>query len=819
MPVHTPVSQRAGAATTTPADACANAPADGCANAPGSAHGTTALAVVRAAAHAGEVVHVEHIPGQDGTTTNWPDSVRPEVAEALAATGIRRPWTHQAEAAALAGDGLNVIIATPAASGKSAGYLAAALSAILNGGTALYIAPTKALAADQLRVVRELGLHGIRPACHDGDSTAAERSWAQAHANFLLTNPDMLHSSMLPGHTRWRGFFRRLRVVVIDECHAYRGVFGSHVAQVVRRLRRIAAHHGDGEPGFILASATIADPGTCARLLTGLDAVPVTADGSPRSPLTIVLWEPPLLSPGGTTRSPARMRRPVTTEAASLLAELVAADVPSIAFVRSRRGAESVALAARERAAGDPERLAAYRSGYLADDRRDLEAGLRDGRISGLAATNALELGINVAGLDAVLIAGWPGTWASLWQQAGRAGRTGRAATAVFIARDDPLDSYLVRHPEALLGHPPEPAVLDPSNPYVLAPHLAAAAAELALTDPDLSHFYKTTPSSRPTLDALVAAGDLRQRESGWHWARRGHPARRISLRGTGGRRPIRIVEESTGRLVGTMDEPSAHHLVHDGAVYVHQGETYMVNRLDLANRVALVECHDPGYVTRARDTADIKVINVLRNISCGGVRVAFGDVQVSRQVLSFSKIRPDDAFNAFRGMAPRAAQTPLSLPPRELMTRAFWLEIPVAAADGGVPDGASDAVMPDAAAPGGAAPGGGRAYAAAHALEHAALSILPLYAACDQWDVAGASIMAPAGPISVYVHDVQDGGAGFAERGFQAARELLSTCAEAIGSCPCEAGCPSCVQSPRCGSGNSPLSKSGALALLHRLA
>jgi len=812
----------ASTSADVPGSARDDARADVPASASASEHATTALTVVRAAAHAGEVVHVEHIPGQDGTTTNWPDSVRPEVAEALAASGVRHPWTHQAEAAALAGDGLNVIIATRAASGKSAGYLAAALSAVLNGGTALYIAPTKALAADQLRVVRELGLPGIRPVCHDGDSTAAERSWAQAHSNFLLTNPDMLHNSMLPGHTRWRGFFRRLRVVIVDECHAYRGVFGSHVAQVLRRLRRIAAHHGGCEPGFILASATIADPGTCARLLTGLDVVPVTADGSPRAPLTIVLWEPSLLA----ARPGARIRRPVTAEAASLLAELVAADVPSIAFVRSRRGAESVALSARERVAGNgtaggEARLAAYRSGYLADDRRDLEAGLRDGRISGLATTNALELGINVAGLDAVLIAGWPGTWASLWQQAGRAGRAGRAATAVFIARDDPLDSYLVRHPEALLRHPPEPAVLDPSNPYVLAPHLAAAAAELALTDHDLSLYYETTPAPRPTLDALVAAGDLRQRESGWHWARRGHPARRIGLRGTGGTRPIRIVEESTGRLVGTMDEPSAHHLVHDGAVYVHQGETYLVNRLDLADRVALVECHDPGYATRARDTADIKVINVLRNISCGGVRVAFGDVRVSRQVLSFGKIRPDDAFSVSRRTMARMTQTPLSLPPRELMTRAFWLEIPAAdAADEATAGWAAMNGVPDAAAPDDALDAaGGTAYAAAHALEHAALSILPLYAACDQWDVAGASIEAPAGTISVYVHDVQDGGAGFAERGFHAARELLRTCAEAIGSCPCEAGCPSCVQSSRCGSGNSPLSKVGALALLHRLA
>ena len=282
MPVHTPASRH----DVTP----------------DTGHDVTALAVVRAAARAGEVVHIEHIPGQDGSTANWPKTVRPEVAEALAAQGVRAPWTHQAQAAALARAGRNVIIATPAASGKSAGYLAAALSAVADGGTALYIAPTKALAADQLRVVRELGVRGVRPASYDGDSAPGERAWAQAHANYLLTNPDMLHGSMLPGHARWRGFFRRLRVVIVDECHAYRGVFGSHVAQVLRRLRRIAARHGSPGAGlvFILASATIGDPEHCARLLTGLDAVPVTADGSPRAPLTFVLWEPSsLLSPRG----------------------------------------------------------------------------------------------------------------------------------------------------------------------------------------------------------------------------------------------------------------------------------------------------------------------------------------------------------------------------------------------------------------------------------------------------------------------------------------------------------------------------------------
>ena len=336
-----------------------------------------------------------------------------------------------------------MIIATRAASGKSAGYLAAALSEVLDGGTVLYIAPTKALAADQLQSVRDLGVPGVRATCYDGDSTFAERAWAQAHANYLLTNPDMLHSALLPNHTRWRGFFRRLRVVIIDECHGYRGVFGSHVAQVLRRLRRVAAQHkpedGQMAPVFILASATIAEPAACARLLTGLDAIAVTEDGSPRAPLTFALWEPPLLH----TLAEVRSRRAATGGGGGPAgrAGQVGGARARLHQVPARRGDRRARRARPPSAEITGNVVAAYRSGYLADDRRDLEAGLRDGRITGMAATTALELGVNITALDAVLIAGWPGTWSSLWQQAGRAGRAGRPATAVFIARDDPLDT------------------------------------------------------------------------------------------------------------------------------------------------------------------------------------------------------------------------------------------------------------------------------------------------------------------------------------------------------------------------------------------
>jgi DEAD/DEAH box helicase domain-containing protein len=746
-----------------------------------------ALAVLRAAQHAGELVHLEHIPGQEGETTSWPDSIRPEVVSALAGRGITAPWAHQAEAAALARSGRNVIIATRAASGKSAGYLAAALSEILDGGTALYIAPTKALAADQLQAVRRLGVPGVRAACHDGDSTAADRAWAQAHANYLLTNPDMLHTAMLPGHARWRGFFRRLRVVVVDECHGYRGVFGSHVAQVLRRLRRVAAHHGAPAPVFVLASATVADPRACARLLTGLDAVAVTADGSPRAPLTFALWEPPLLRAAG----PARARRSATAEAADLLTALVRARVPALAFIRSRRGAETVALTARSfLGEGHADTVAAYRSGYLADDRRGLEAALRDGRITGMAATTALELGVDIPGLDAVLIAGWPGTWASLWQQAGRAGRAGRPAVAVFIARDDPLDTYLIHHPDTLLHHPLEPAVLDPANPYVLSPHLVAAAAELPLTEADLELFG---PAAATAVAALAEAGSLRRRPSGWHTAyragraRHGHPAREISLRGGQGR-PVRVVEESTGRLVGTMDSPSAHQFVHDGAVYLHQGETYVVRTLDLADRVALVECRDPGYTTQARTVTEIDVISERRHVRWGQAGVAFGDVRVTRQVVGYTTVRSESRK--------RGPETALSLPRHTLATTAVWWTIPnglLAPLEGTDLGGA------------------------AHAAEHASIGLLPLFATCDRWDVGGLSTeLHPAtGRLTVFVYDGHEGGAGFAERGFGVAADWLAATRDAIASCPCRTGCPSCVQSPKCGNGNSPLSKKGAVALL----
>jgi DEAD/DEAH box helicase domain-containing protein len=731
------------------------------------------------------------LPGRAGEPAPWPDWMPAELISALAGTGVAAPWLHQAEAANLAQSGQSIIISTGTASGKSLCYLLPALAGILDGGTALYLAPTRALAADQLKLIRSLALDRVRAAVVDGDTPWTERTRARSHANYVLTTPDMLHQSLLPGHSRWNGFLRRLRYVIVDECHTYSGVFGSHVAHVLRRLRRVAYHHSATDPVFVLASATISEPARCGAQLTGRSVVAVRTDGAPAAPLTFALWEPPLTGARGEAGAP--VRRAATSEAARLLADLVGSDVPALVFVRSRRGAESVAQFARRQLAENgfadlAERVAAYRSGYLPEERRALEEALRTGQITGLAATTALELGVNVPGLDAVLMAGWPGTRAALWQQAGRAGRAGRDAVAVLIARDDPLDTYLVHHPEALVGAPVETTVLDPDNAYVLAPHLCAAAAELPLTTHDLVKF---SLAAAPLADVMTANGLLRSRGGRWFCTRQGL-ATRAGLRGTDGW-PVRIVECTTGRLVGTVDEPSAHFLVHAGAVYQHQGETYLVTALDLAERIALVELADPGYATVAREITSVELVSELSRAEWASACICFGDVLVTRQVVSYA--RRDAETGLLLG------EDALDLPERRLPTRAVWWTI-----------------SPEQRARLAAA--GLDLAGAAHAAEHAAIGLLPLVAACDRWDVGGVSAdLHPAtGRLTVFVYDGHAGGAGFAERGFAAAEAWLTATADAIASCECAAGCPSCIQSPKCGNGNHPLAKADAVTLLRSL-
>ncbi|AKT51150.1 DEAD/DEAH box helicase [Arsenicicoccus sp. oral taxon 190] len=746
--------------------------------------------------------HVEVLPERAARTSPWPTWAHPAVVAAFEGLGVSEPWSHQVEAAEHAHAGRHTVLATGTASGKSVGYLLPALTSVLDGTTApsgrgatvLYLSPTKALAADQLARLGALALPGLRAATYDGDTPADERRWIREHGSYVLTNPDLVHHSLLPRHERWAPFLRALRYVVIDECHVYRGVFGAHLAALLRRLRRVARRYGS-EPTFVLASATVAEPAEHARRLTGLPCVAVTDDGSPRSPMTFALWEPPMLDEHGSPLGPEDLaagalqasRRSTLTESADLLARLTDAGAQTVAFARSRKGVEVLAETTRSLRHGDAGRIAAYRGGYLPEERRELERALRSGSIVGLAATNALELGIDVSGLDAVLMCGWPGTFASLWQQAGRAGRSGREALAVFVADDDPLDTYLVTHPEAIFERPVEATVVDPDNPYVLGPHLAAAAAELPLTVDDAGYFG---PTMTGLLATLVARGALRRRPNGgWYWARADYAHDHVSLRGTG-ESVVQIVERRSGAVLGTVDHEAAQRQVHAGAVYVHQGRSHVVTDLDLEGSCALVVPGDPGWTTTARTESAFDLLAEERGRDLGpDLRLSFGSVAVRSRVTSFLRRLPSGEV---------LGEHPLELPESVLRTRGVWWTM-------------TDRWLAERGIDPATIPG------ATHAAEHAAIGMLPLVATADRWDVGGVStaLHPDTGLPTILVYDGHPGGAGFAERGHDRAATWLSATAAAIRACECRDGCPSCVQSPKCGNGNEPLDKGAALRLL----
>ena len=738
----------------------------------------------------GPLRHVARLPPREGDALAWPSWTPLEVQAAFERHGVRTPWRHQVAAAELAHAGRDVVVATGTASGKSLAYQLPVLAAFAadRRATALYLSPTKALAADQLRALDALQLPDVRPAAFDGDTSMDARDWACRHSRWLFSNPDMLHRSLLPRHSRWAHFLRRLRYVVIDECHTYRGVFGSHVALLLRRLLRICRRYGTS-PTLVLASATVAEPAAFASRLTGREVLAITTDGSPAAGRTVAMWEPPLL-PEISGENGAPVRRAAGSEAARMLADLVLEGARTLAFVRSRRGAELTALGAqRILAEVDPAlvpRVSPYRGGYLPEERRALEAALVDGDLLGVATTNALELGVDIAGLDAVVVAGFPGTRASFWQQAGRAGRARDEALVVLVARDDPMDTYLVHHPEALLGAPVEGCVLDPGNPYVLAPQLLCAAAELPLTEDDVTKLFAAPPE---LLEELVDDGLLRRRPTGWFWHSTSEwPTGSVDIRGSG-LGQVALVEAQTGRMLGTVDAGSAPATAHTGAVYLHRGESYLVEALDLDAGVALVHAADPDWRTEARSTADVQVGQVLVTREFGNVRVSYGEVTVTSQVVAYQRKSPDGTV---------LETVPLDLPQQTLRTRGVWYDL-------------DETTLLSAGLSQGRIPG------ALHAAEHAAIGLLPLFAICDRWDIGGMSTaLHPAtGRPTVFVHDGHPGGAGFAERGHLVLPQWLAATRAAIADCECRAGCPSCVQSPKCGNGNDPLDKAGAVVVL----
>ncbi len=736
------------------------------------------------------LTHAEDLPEREARYAEWPSWAPAELVSALQTKGLQKPWAHQVEAASHVWEGRHVVLSTGTASGKSLAYQLPVLSSMLTDKrcTALYLAPTKALGYDQLRTVQDMNLTGVRASSFDGDTPMNERDWVRAHARWVFTNPDMLHRGILPAHARWAQFFRRLRYVVVDEAHAYRGVFGSHVALLLRRLSRVAAHYGSS-PVFVAASATVSDPGVSVSRLTGAECIAVTEDGSPRGARTVALWEPPLID-DLVGENGAPVRRSAGAETSRIMTDLVVEGARTLAFIRSRRGAELTALSTKHALSqvdsSLARRVAAYRSGFLPEERRALEKSLASGELLAVASTNALELGVDIAGLDAVVVAGYPGTLASFWQQAGRAGRENDGALVIFVARDDPLDTYLVHNPAAMLHRPVEATVLDPANPYVLAPQLACAAAELPLKTADLPAFGGEV--AREVLDGLVADGALRKRPAGWYWTSHDRPHADVDIRGSGGEQIV-VVEADTGRMLGTVDGGSASMAVHPGAVYLHQGQSYVVDDLDFESGLAMVHGEDPDWTTQPREKVDIAVLRELTRRDYGDVSVCLGDVAVTSQVVAYLRRLPSGQV---------LDQIPLDLPERTLETRAVWYTI--------TEDLLRAAGLDRAQVPG-----------ALHAAEHAAIGLLPLLATCDRWDIGGVStaLHPDTGEATVFVHDGHPGGAGFADRGHEKIKSWLHATRQAIAACECPTGCPSCVQSPKCGNGNEPLDKQGAIQVL----
>jgi DEAD/DEAH box helicase domain-containing protein len=722
-----------------------------------------------------EVAHLTTEPEREARFAALPESLDPRVRDAI---GVPQLYAHQRAAWDAAARGENVLVTTGTASGKTLAFNLPVLDALARQPKtrALYLYPTKALAQDQFRTLSGYRVPKLKPAIYDGDTPTEQRWQIRKWSNVILTNPDMVHVGLLPNHDRWGDVLANLRYIVVDEAHVYRGVFGSHVANVLRRLRRLARVYGS-EPQFLLASATISNPGELGASLLGAPVTVIGDDAAPRAERTIVLWNPPLLD------SEFGLRASALAEAARLQAMFVERGLRTLTFAKSRKAAELIHRFTAERL-GDDTHLSPYRAGYTAQQRREIERRLSEGDLLGVSATNALELGIDVGLLDAVISVGFPGTVASLRQQWGRAGRRG-SGLAVLIASEDGLDQFFMREPDKLLGRRVEAAILDHANPRVLAGHVRSAAYEAPLTDDDAAIL------GLEALDAARHDPELKQTPAGIVWAGKEHPAAHVSLRSS---EPdvFSIVDGSNGAVLGAVERSRAYSTVHEGAVYLHMGESFLVRELNLNTMYAVVEPFSGNWYTQAKKETMTQIIEPRRSEWRLGMEVVFGEIEVTEQVVAYER--------KTLSSQERIELVPLELPPTTFATEAVWY----------LPSPHHLAELDEMP----------KLLGTLHAAEHAMIAILPLWAMCDRWDIGGLStnIHPETGRPTVFIYDGHPGGVGITERGFDQFEGWVADTAAMIRGCPCSDGCPSCVQSPKCGNLNDMLDKAGALTFLSRL-
>ncbi len=743
--------------------------------------------------YSGQICHIESLPPRAARYGRLAKPLHPVLQACLERHHLGRFYTHQAEAVNHILEGEHVMVATSSASGKSLCYNTAVMQAILTepGATALYLFPTKALAQDQLGKLRALFEPDIltcdQYATYDGDTPSRERALIRRKAKVVLSNPDMLHVSLMPNHATWGRFFRHLRYVVVDEAHIYRGVFGTHVSFVLRRLRRLCAAYGS-HPQFILASATLDNPAEHAERLTGLPFAVVADDGSPKGGKDFVFWNPPVTDPARGSRRSANI------EAANITSELVSVDIRTLCFTRTRRLAELVANYVRDRlrqvSRPRAEKVKSYRAGYLPAERREIERELFTGKLTGVVATTALELGVDVGDLDATVLTGYPGTIASTWQQAGRSGRREGRSLSFLVGLDNPLDQYVLAHPDFLFGHGFEHALVNTHNPYILHAQLLCAAWELALSQADTAYFGETMGQE---ITALVDEGRLRARKGRYYLAPSlAYPAGGVNIRAASGEH-FALVDTATGALLETLEMSHALLQAHPGAIYLHQGETYLVSQFNLKSRVIQAAPAEVNYYTQVKDMTDIRILHMQDEKAWGGARIYLGEVEVTTEVVSFRK--KAQLTEEILG------EEPLDLPAQRFRTVALWFDMP---------DGIEASINRE----GLDWPG------TLHAAEHAEIGLLPLFAMCDRNDIGGIStpLHPDTGRAQIFIYDAYPGGVGIAEKGFDLICQLWQATLQAVTACPCQEGCPGCIQSPKCGNNNRPLDKQGAARLLQAL-